>query len=323
MPHVSSLLPSVNDDTAQDYANPELIPLLLPSFLPSEILSLPDMRKLALQECRLRESQANDALMDIRRLRRIIQGLWHFKHINISGTGNRPNTRMLDSYEQINFKIRSATHRYRVAYNALLVLDPHGSWMKYLKELRNEDIRGPGRSPDDPLDNKVSKGRFEASWIWHVPCSSSEKTDNQTEEEFNESMRAEWAQARARMCRWKEEYMIVQEEMRRVLAFFDWKALWWLDQASQRHVSDPSLQSGLCAYAHKQAAICLRMATRNAFYWIPVLEKHGIHPEWAARYKLKISGNAKGEDVTTSDDDGNGDESCGEEIDGDEVLSNY
>ena len=88
MPHVSSLLPSVNDDTAQDYANPKLIPLLLPSFLPSKILSLPDMRKLALQECRLCESQANDTLMDIRHLHHIIQGLWHFKHVNISGTGN-------------------------------------------------------------------------------------------------------------------------------------------------------------------------------------------------------------------------------------------
>ena len=47
-----------------------------------------------------------------------------------------------------------------------------------------------------------------------------ERGDNQTEEEFNHSMRAEWAQTRARMCRWDEELLIIQEEMQQVLSFY-------------------------------------------------------------------------------------------------------
>ncbi|KAF8333820.1 hypothetical protein F5887DRAFT_892938 [Amanita rubescens] len=287
MPPVSSLLP--DDDTAPEYyANPESIAPLFPSSLPREILAHPDMRELAMHECRLRESQANDALVEIRRLRRIIQGFWHFKHVNVSGTGNRPNTRMLESYKQINYKLQWAVHRYRIAYRALLALDSDGSWSKQLKELRSDDIQGPGRNPDDPLDSKTTKGRFEASWIWRVPRSPAETAGNQTEEEFNKSLLAEWAQTRARMCRWQEELMIVQEEMRRVLAFFQWKASWWLDQASHRETIDPSVKCGLSAYAHKQAAICLRMATRFALYWHDVLGKHGVNPEWSAQYKTKI-----------------------------------
>ncbi len=128
-------------------------------------------------------------------------------------------------------------------------------------------------------------------------------------------MRAEWAQTRARMCRWKEELMIVQEEMQRVLAFFQWKASWWLDQASHRETTHPSVQCGLSAYAHKQAAIYLHMATRFALYWLPVLQKHGIDPEWSAEYlktleeEVKIGrqlvvGEESGDD---SDDDNTGD----------------
>ena len=99
MPTISSLLPALDDETAPEYyANPELIMLLFPSSLPREMLVHPDMRELAEHERHLRESQANDALVDIRRLRRIIQGFWNFKHVNVSGTGNRPNTRMLESY---------------------------------------------------------------------------------------------------------------------------------------------------------------------------------------------------------------------------------
>jgi hypothetical protein len=33
-------------------------------------------------------------------------------------------------------------------------------------------------------------------------------------EEFNDSIRVEWANTRARMSRWQEELLIVQEEMR-------------------------------------------------------------------------------------------------------------
>ena len=121
---------------------------------------------------------------------------------------------MLDMYNRLHTKLQRAASRYRTAYNALLVLDPNGSWRERLKELNAADIRGPGRDPDDPEDTKKSKGRVEPSWIWLVPRSPSERGDDQTEDEFNDTMRAEWAQTRARKCRWSKEFLIIQEEMR-------------------------------------------------------------------------------------------------------------
>ena len=116
--------------------------------------------------------------------------------------------------------------------------------------------------------------------------SQKERGDNQTEEEFHHSMRSEWAQTRARMFRWKEELLIIQEEMRRVLAFFEWKSTWWLDQANQRLNLEPSIKSGVVAYAHKQSSLCLRMAARWAGYWLPMMKKHGISPTWRNTYEV-------------------------------------
>lgn len=219
-------------DTGGHYSNPESTPLFFPSSLPLELRQRPELNDIHEAERRLREAQADDALADVRRLRRVIQGLWQFKKLNVSGTGNRPNTRTLESYSRFESKLQRAANRYRVAYAALLALDPNGSWKERLKVLKPTDLRGPARDPDHPEDAKTSNGRFEPSWIWLVPRSPQERGDNQTEDEFNHSMRTEWAQTRAHMCRWKEELLIIQEEMRRVLVFFEWKSVWWLEQAN-------------------------------------------------------------------------------------------
>jgi hypothetical protein len=286
-PHVASLLPLDADGNDGYYSKPESIPLYFPSSLPPEIRQCPELKQIREVEQRLREAQANDALADVRRLRRIIQGLWQFKKVNVSGTGNRANTRMLDSYSRFQTKLQRAANRYHVAYNALMALDPNGQWKEQLKELKASDIRGPGRNPDDNPDDVKTNGRFEPSWIWLVTRSQKERGENQTEDEFNQSMCSEWAQTRARMCRWREELLIIQEEMRRVLAFFEWKSTWWLEQANRRQNLLPSIKSGVVAYAHKQSSLCLRMAARCAGYWLPVMKKHGIIPTWGGKYEVE------------------------------------
>jgi hypothetical protein len=304
-PHVASLLPLVQDDMTGGghYSNPESMPLYLPSSLPPEIRHRPELKDICEAEHRLREAQADDALADVRRLRRVIQGLWQFKKLNVSGTGNRHNTRMLNSFSRFDTKLQLAANRYRVAYTALMALDRDGSWKERLKELKPSDLRGPGRDPDNPQDAK-SNGRFEPSWIWLVTRLPQEKGDNQTEDEFNHSMRTEWAQTRARMCRWKEELLIIQEEMRRVLAFFEWKSAWWLKQANRRLNLESSVQSGVAAYAHKQSTLCLRMAARCAGYWIPVMKKHKIIPTWGSKYyQVVSSAGTQGGSVSDSEND--------------------
>ena len=93
----------------------ENIPLFLPSSLPSHIRALPELKEICNLEQHLCELQADDALAEIRRQRRVIQGLWLFKRLNVSGTGNRPNTRMITLYKRFNNKTDRAAQKYRVA----------------------------------------------------------------------------------------------------------------------------------------------------------------------------------------------------------------
>ena len=278
-PHVASLIsqtPPLTETTTSTLTLAENIPLFLPSSLPPDIRALPELEAICQMELRLREPQADDALAEIRHHRRVIQGLWQFKRLNVSGTGNRPNTRMLNLYKRFNGKTERAAAKYHSAQNALAVLDPGGLWSERLRELNKKDISGPGR---DPEDTTTTNSSYEPSWIWLIPRASVAEME---ENEFNENMQVEWVKARARMMRWKEEVLIIQEEMRRVLSYQQWKAAWWKERISIH--SDPAITSGISGYAHKQAAICLQMAEQCAVYWLPHLKEKGIVPSWASDF---------------------------------------
>ena len=102
-PHIATLLPLVQGDAGDEanvnhYLNPESTPLYFPSSLPLNIHKHPELKEVHKAECHLHKPQANDALADIHHLCLIIQGFWEFKKLNISGTGNQPNTQMLNNY---------------------------------------------------------------------------------------------------------------------------------------------------------------------------------------------------------------------------------
>jgi hypothetical protein len=287
MPHVASIISQTQSGPDLDGGvHPEAVPLYLPSSLPAHICNLPEMKALCQVECRLREPQADDALADVRRQRRIIQGLWQFKRINVSGTGNKPNTRMLVLYKRLESKTNRATQKYRVAYAALKILDPNGSWSTRMKALADKDVSGPGRDHNSESTNS----RYEPSWIWLMPRvnQSSNTETGMVEEEFNESMRVEWAKTRARKARWTEELLILEEEMRRVISFQKWKAAWWREQALVRKEADATILSGVAGYANKQAGICERLAAKCALHWMPQLKAKGVIPGWAAEYEVLL-----------------------------------
>jgi hypothetical protein len=262
-----------------DIIFPENLPLYMPSSLPRHIRTLPALHEICQLELRLRKPQADDALADVRRQRRVIQGLWQFKKLNVSGTGNKPNTRFINLYKRFDKKTKRFAEKYRTAWQALHVLDPNGSWAIRLKELKDGDIRGPGRDANDA----TTSSRYEPSWIWLVQRGGDTES-GMCEEELNESMRAEWAKTRARMSRWNEELLLVQEEMRRVLVYHKWKASWWLTRSALRTGNDASILSGVSGYANKQAAISEHMGNQCASYWLPRLQGKGITPSWAADY---------------------------------------
>ncbi|EDR02655.1 uncharacterized protein LACBIDRAFT_308169 [Laccaria bicolor S238N-H82] len=81
-------------------------------------------------------------------------------------------------------------------------------------------------------------------------------------------MCVEWAKARAQMKRWNEELMLVQEEMRRVIAYHKWRA-----------------DCGISGYTYKQADICECLAVQCAVHWLPHLKVRGIILSWASDYE--------------------------------------
>ena len=138
-PTIASLL--VSDLTNSDipsltFEKPESTNLFLPSSLPSKLRDNPTIKKIAAKEMRLRIAQADDALADIRRLCQLITGLTNFKKLNVSGTGNKPNTRMRTLHTRMMNKIDRTANRYITARTALLSLDPtSGDWKDRLCEL--------------------------------------------------------------------------------------------------------------------------------------------------------------------------------------------
>jgi hypothetical protein len=274
-PCVTTLLPSatVDDTEGQQHTTPEDLALYLPSALPATLRSTIPL--LVEKEKKLREAQCDDALGEIRRQRRILTGLVQFKKLNLAGQGNKPNTRVRSLYNRIQTKVTKADMRYQAARAALSTLDPNGDWSLRLQVLKPGDIRGPGKDPEE-----VSNGRFIMSWIWLVPRARSEGPDELRGDNLDESLRTEWVKAHARVQRWEEEYLLVQEEMRRTVVYLDWKAEWWNLRALLPPFRAADVAHGISAYAAKQAAMCSQLAARFSQVWEPVLESLGLNPQW-------------------------------------------
>ena len=291
----------------------ENIPLFLPSSLSLDFCNNSGLTGLLVQEVRLRIAQADDALANIRHHLRIISGLWQFKKVNVSGTGNRPNTRMRTLYNRINHRMKNAVLCYHAAYSALLAADPKGKWQDRLKDLKQADVRGPGKDDfymEEPNNaaSGASKGRFEISWIWLVPCSKSEVNTNRSEQVFDEGMHVEWSKSQARKDRWEEEVNLILEEMRRTVVYYEWKQLWWMEQGRKRLSGEDSMQDGISAYAQKQAYYCKCLAERFAVAWLPFLESEGIATEWGMRYIQLIANKSPNATVVSTNASGDSDQ---------------
>jgi hypothetical protein len=62
------------------------------------------------------------------------------------------------------------------------------------------------------------------------------------------ALRVEWCKAYARSNRWREDVVLVEEEMRRTIEYGYWAAWEWSERAARRaSVVDAELQEGLNA----------------------------------------------------------------------------
>jgi PAS domain-containing protein len=300
MPGLSHLLDNADNDSRLD-THPELFKLMLPHQLSSNDRQSWCLPGLSTLEARFRYAQADDALAEIRRLRRLFQGLsdQNKKHINST---QHTITRAKSTFERYKARISRFASLYRCAHQALVALDPSGqitSWTGRLHELNDADIRGPGREENEP-----SEGRTVSSWIWSIhkipqpldgsrPDDDTNTSDPETSdlsqraasgEEVAVSIRAHWARCQARAERYEEEVELTVEEMRRTLQFFKWKSQWWLMlqdiRASSATPPDPQVAHGLRAYAHRQASMYSTLVTLYLDCWQRFLVEHSLGTEW-------------------------------------------
>ncbi|KAF7367949.1 hypothetical protein MSAN_00860000 [Mycena sanguinolenta] len=244
---------------ARNTAKPETIKIFLPSSVPAADREAVCAPGLVAQEDRLRKAQAEDALRDLRRGLRTRTFAHKFKRQHLSGQGMYTKSRSL--LDGIEAGIRVAAGRYRAARAALLTLRGPGDWERVLQVLRKEDVMGMNErlmneeekednkkarvlaglsadGKDDELDIfgeleeptvlfnlEMGEGTRMLSWIWYT--TPQRGTDETGDGSLHPDIRVEWMKAHARADRWREELILVEEEMRRVLEFCAWKARWW------------------------------------------------------------------------------------------------
>ncbi|KAJ7748842.1 hypothetical protein B0H14DRAFT_3096954 [Mycena olivaceomarginata] len=267
-------------------ATPETIPIYLPSSLPANSRQAVCVTALVEQEDALRNAQADEALRDLRSGLRTRTFAHKFKRKHTGGQGAYTKSREL--LDGIEHRIRTAATQYRAAQAALFALRGPGPWENVLQELRQEDIRGmserllndeekeenrkvrlmAGLSADadgadidaygEPVEPTVlfnletGEGRWTLSWIWYT--GTIKDSDTAKDGSLHEDIRIEWTKARARADRWKEELILLEEEMRRVLQFCAWKGQWWEGRVHCGRNVSPELEEGLQAYALAQVA---------------------------------------------------------------------
>ena len=145
MPGVQSLLDTVNPLLLA--VHPEKVDLWLPSALPPDSRTAWCIDGLPRIEYRLRFAQATSALHEIQFCRRLIRALNTKIQSHINNT-QKTSTRTRSVFQRVNAKQTRAAATYRVSWRAINGLAPNeefGSWKDTLQELKESDIRGPGR----------------------------------------------------------------------------------------------------------------------------------------------------------------------------------
>ena len=310
MPGVATVL----DEIASGESPDDSLKLWLPSQVSAEDRNTWCLKDIPYLEFRFRYTQADDSLAELRRLRRLLQGLQdqNAKHLSLS---QQNITRNQGLFEGFKARIQRAASRYSHARDAMLALDPREKfapgWTQRFRKLNESDIRGPGREREDK-----SEGQFALTWIWLVPrlshppppvapaqdtpaaALSSPTPGGETttpgeptpanEAELADSMRVHWAKCQARADRYEEEVALTIEEMGRTLNYLKWKQSWWLSLEFERAKSETpppaAVQRGLSAYVHRQASIYETLVVSFASRWRKTLLSHRLSPSWLSQY---------------------------------------
>ena len=97
-------------------------------------------------------------------------------------------------------------------------------------------------------------------------------------------MRVEWAQCAACADRWEEEVILLQEEMRRVVQFLEWRSKNWFTKVDSRTNATPVVCTGLSAYANKQGSVYHGLTIRFSQCWCSTLTSLSLPHTWATAF---------------------------------------
>ncbi|KAG0701864.1 hypothetical protein DFH29DRAFT_755534, partial [Suillus ampliporus] len=248
MPAVQILTTTVVPDPRQPFESAEDIHLWSPSNLKGK----------PYHEWDLRYAQAHNALEELRRYLRVHCSMLMFKWEWVHGQG--ANTHAQNALARVHTRQVACTKRYRVEWEALKTLAPllkKVGWQGRLQDLKDEDMK----PLVDPF-SREAEGRHCLTWIWMMTG-----VDTGSDGGDVDGVHVEWCKSRARAMRWVEEIELLQEEMRRVLQFFDWQANWWDEQQDRLICETAAQHEGLIAYANKQAHIRRQLASRFRVLW--------------------------------------------------------
>ena len=226
----------------------------------------------------LRMEEAADALDNIRKLL-VQESVEKINKIRYgSGTSQRNMTRSMRLLQNIARLRDDQVRRYNIMREGLLRLDENGDWQKTFKILQKSNLKTPYKDKSkeemkaqDYRRKATKELELDELWIWSMPGAGEIDEGSLISERYNKAMRAEWAKSRARLKRWNEEVILVKEEMRRVLAYMEWKASKWLRDAYVIGRSDK--EQGAVAYANKQASILAKMSANFRRMWSPLVEE--------------------------------------------------
>ncbi|KAJ7062237.1 hypothetical protein C8F01DRAFT_986513 [Mycena amicta] len=266
MPGVQALREA--DDARHDPDAPppkvEDLKLYLPSDLTEEQRRTACIGRVVDTEARLRRGQCADALRDLRRRLHAQQHMVWFRDRNL--VGQRSRTRSVTMMARMDEGKMRTVAKYRANQQAIVTLKG-ANYAPEFPKLEDSDINARSQLETDAeasgklrnadgsraarTEPNTNRGPKKISWIW----SAGGDADQQ---ELHDSIRVEWAKARARRERWDEEVELLREEMKRVLRYLRWEQEQWQARAhaaSARDDVDAETAAGLRAYAMRQVWI--------------------------------------------------------------------
>ncbi|KAF8194503.1 hypothetical protein K438DRAFT_2129700 [Mycena galopus ATCC 62051] len=262
----------------------ERVALLLPSALScaesSPPLSAPG---LAAAEARLRDGQCRESLDQIRHALTVKRRLQTYK--TLSSRHQHQNTRARGLVDGQQRRVGLAAGTYRQARLALTHIAGTCDW----RVLENEDLRliedeeEAKKKKQRAMKSKrkeaaqvnengevqgVPENRHLILWIWQ----NGGDQEGVLGEEMHAGVRVEWCKAYACVKRWREEVLLLQEEMVWCLLMLEWQAGVWDKRAAPEHyrgeiVYTTTHLEGARAFAARQAWLRRKLANRFRHSW--------------------------------------------------------